>query len=202
LTPRTLVIATFNAKKAGEMITILQERLPGIKIKTLAEYPGCPEPEETGTTYAENATIKAEGARDFTGEICIGDDSGLEIDAFDGAPGLHSKRFAGEETPFTEKMRIVLERMQGVEARGARFRCCVAISAPGKPTQICESTCEGRIADAPSGGGGFGYDPIFWLEEKGCTMADLPTAEKHKISHRGKVLGPASEIIRKLMDPD
>lgn len=185
-----LVIATHNVKKAGEMITILSRRFPQAEILTLADFPAAPEPDETGTTYAENAAIKAESAVRATGEICLADDAGLEVDAMGGEPGLHSKRFAGEDTPFSEKMRLILDNLSGLpeSERGARFRCCVAVARPGVPTEIFEATCEGRIAEAPSGGGGFGYDPIFFLPELGRTMADLSADEKHAISHRGKVL--------------
>jgi XTP/dITP diphosphohydrolase len=188
--PSRLVIATHNLKKAGEMLTILGERFPNLELLTLADYPGAPEPEETGTTYAENATIKAESAAAFTGEWSLADDAGLEIDALDGAPGLYSKRFGGEDLPFPEKIAMILDKLDGVpeEGRGARFRCCVALAAPGHETRVLESICEGRIAEQPSGNGGFGYDPVFYLPELGRTMADLTAAEKHAISHRGKVL--------------
>lgn len=186
-----LVIATHNRKKAGEMIQILAARFPDLELRTLADYPDAPEPEEIGTTYAENAAIKAKSACQATGEWAVADDTGLEIDAMGGEPGLYSKRFAGEDTPFPEKMRIILDRLKAVPegGRGARFRCCVALAAPtGGAPRIFEATCEGRIATAPSGAGGFGYDPIFWIPELGCTMADLTAAQKHQISHRGKVL--------------
>ncbi|MBL8047961.1 MAG: RdgB/HAM1 family non-canonical purine NTP pyrophosphatase [Chthonomonas sp.] len=185
-----LVIATHNTKKAGEMMQILSAAFPSWEILTLADYPNAPEPEETGTTYEENATIKAESALAATGEWCLADDAGLEIDAFGGEPGLYSKRFLGEETTFPEKMRIILERMRETpEAqRGARFRCCVALARPGEPTETLVATCEGRIATEMSGNGGFGYDPIFWLPQLDCTMADLTAVQKHAISHRGKVL--------------
>jgi XTP/dITP diphosphohydrolase len=185
-----LVIATHNHAKAGEMVTILQKRFPSLEIKTLADYPGAPEPEETGTTYAENAAIKAESAAAFTGEWSLADDAGLEIDALEGAPGLYSKRFAGEETLFPEKMARILGEMEGLpdEKRGAGFRCCVALAHPGKETIFFEAICEGKIAEKPSGSGGFGYDPIFYLEKKQCTMAQLTSEEKHATSHRGKVL--------------
>ena len=179
------------------MVTILSGRFPGLEILTLADYEGAPEPEETGETYEENAVIKAESARDFTGEWCLADDAGLEIDALPGELGVFSKRFAGEETPFDEKMRIILNRMVGlpVEERGARFNCWVALAGPDAETRTFNGVCEGRIADSPSGGGGFGYDPIFWLEEKGCTMADLTAEEKHAISHRGKVLRLVADAL-------
>jgi XTP/dITP diphosphohydrolase len=195
-----LVIATHNRKKAGEMVTILGRRFPGLEILTLEDFPGAPEPEETGTTYAENAAIKARSAAVATGEWCLADDAGLEIDALPGELGVWSKRFAGEETPFSEKMVIILDRMAGVpEAeRGARFRCCVALCSPAGEVETFEATCEGRIAAEPSGAGGFGYDPIFWLTEMGCTMADLTADQKHAISHRGKVLRVLGNALERL----
>jgi XTP/dITP diphosphohydrolase len=184
----TLVIATHNRKKAGEMVTILSQRFPHLTIKTLADYEGAPEPEETGTTYRENAAIKAESAFAFTGEWCVADDAGLEIDFLDGAPGLYSKRFGGEDLPFPEKIALILEKLGDTENRGARFRCNVAVKGPGIETEVFEATCEGKIGVEPSGNGGFGYDPIFRPDGLDCTMADLTAAEKHQISHRGKVL--------------
>ena len=185
--PPRLVIATHNRKKAGEMLTILGARFPGLELLTLADYEGAPEPEETGTTYAENAAIKADSAAAFTGEWCLADDAGLEIDALGGAPGLYSKRFGGESLPFPEKIAMILDGM-GDRPRGARFRCCVALARTGEGTRVLESTLEGRIAETPSGGGGFGYDPVFLVPELGRTLADLTAEEKHAISHRGKVL--------------
>jgi XTP/dITP diphosphohydrolase len=185
----TLVIATHNPKKAGEMLAILRKSLPGLEIKTLADYPGAPEPEETGSTYEQNALIKARSAASFTGEWSLADDAGLEIDALPGDLGVHSKRFAGDST-FEEKMARVLMLLAGTpsEGRTARFRCCIALVGPRGEETTIEETCEGLIAESPSGRGGFGYDPIFCLPERGCTMADLTPEEKHAVSHRGKVL--------------
>lgn len=188
---KRLVIATHNRKKAGEMVQILSERLPDLELRTLADYPGAPEPEETGDTYPENATIKAVSGARFTGEWCVADDAGLEIDALDGAPGVHSKRFEGEHTSFDEKIAKILELLKDVpeEKRTARFRCYVALTSPDdQHTELFNAICEGRIATERSGAGGFGYDPIFFLPELGCTMADLTAEQKHRISHRGKVL--------------
>lgn len=215
---KRLVVATHNVKKAGEMVTILTRRFPGLEILTLADFAEAPEPEETGTTYRENAAIKSESAARFTRDWSLADDAGLEIDAMGGEPGVQSKRFAGEDTPFPEKMALILGRLQGLpeSERTARFRCCVALTrpdgadmpepAPDSPvvhrsarTIVFEATCEGRIANTPSGSGGFGYDPIFFLPELGCTMADLTADQKHQISHRGKVLravGDYLEIVR------
>jgi XTP/dITP diphosphohydrolase len=198
-----LVIATFNRKKAGEMIEILQELLPGVALHTLQEFPKAEEPEETGTTYRENAIIKALAGCEVTGLPCIADDAGLEIDALDGAPGVYSKRFGGEDMPFPEKNAKILDLLSSVPytGRGARYRCFIAYARPGKEAITFEATCEGQIARAPSGGGGFGYDPIFYLPERRCTMADLTAAQKHEISHRGKVLRAFSEYIRSSSDP-
>ncbi|MCU0317055.1 MAG: RdgB/HAM1 family non-canonical purine NTP pyrophosphatase [Fimbriimonadaceae bacterium] len=185
-----LVVATHNLKKAGEMVTILSLRFPELEILTLADYPSAPEPEEIGSTYGENATIKAESASRHTGEVCVADDAGLEIDALPGELGVFSKRFAGESTPFPEKMAAILDRMKDVpiEGRVARFQCSVALKDPSRDTEVFHAIREGVIAESPSGAGGFGYDPIFWLPEFNCTMADLTAEQKHAISHRGKVL--------------
>jgi XTP/dITP diphosphohydrolase len=195
----TLVIATHNRKKAGEMMTILGARFPGIELKTLADYEGAPEPDEVGANYAANAAIKSESAAAFTNEWCVADDAGLEIDALNGAPGLYSKRFGGEDMPFPEKIAKILTMMAEVptEGRGARFRCFVALTPPsGKgKTVVFSAICEGRISQEPSGGGGFGYDPIFYLPDQGCTMADLTAERKHQISHRGKVLAQFGDYI-------
>lgn len=196
-----MVIATHNRKKAGEMLQILVSRFPTIHFETLADYPNAPEPEETGRTYEENAAIKAESACIFTGQWCLADDAGLEVDAMHGEPGLFSKRFGGEETPFTDKMRMILERLAGMstEARSARFRCAVALARPGERTLTFSASCEGQIATQASGSGGFGYDPIFFLPELGCTMADLSSDQKHAISHRGKVIALVSEWLLRNM---
>lgn len=196
-----LVVATHNAKKAVEMRQILQGRFPELQIRTLADYPDAPEPEETGSTYAENATIKAESALEATGQWCVADDAGLEIDALDGAPGLHSKRFEGEHTDFPTKMARILELLRNVPQpmRGARFRCCVALARPDAPCEVLEAVCEGRIAASPAGSGGFGYDPIFEVEGLGRRMAELTPDEKHAVSHRGKVLRALAHRLDELL---
>lgn len=198
-----LVIATHNRKKAGEMTQILSKRFPSVVFETLADYPGAPEPDETGSTYRENATIKAISAAGATGEWSLADDAGLEIDALGGEPGLWSKRFAGEDTPFPEKMAKILALMMDVPVseRTARFRCCVALKSPGsEEAHVMEAICEGRVAAEPSGGGGFGYDPIFYLPERECTMADLTSEQKHAVSHRGKVLSMLGDFLEANFD--
>lgn len=173
------------------MLAILGQALPWLELLTLNDFPPHPEPEETGATYEENAAIKAIDAARHTGEWCLADDAGLEIDALPDELGVFSKRFAGEETSFPDKMALILERMKGLsdEDRGARFRCLVALAGPGgNPVNLFEGVCPGRVSETPSGGGGFGYDPIFFLPQLGCTMADLKPDQKHAVSHRGKVL--------------
>ena len=180
------------------MVTILSAALPDRRLLTLADFPGAPEPEETGADYEANALIKARSAVTATGEQCIADDAGLEIDALDGAPGLYSKRFGGEDLPFPEKIARILGLLGGVSDtdRTARFRCWVALASPDGREETFEGVCEGRIAKSPSGNGGFGYDPIFYLPELGRTMADLTPGEKHAVSHRGVVLAEAIEALR------
>lgn len=198
--PGRIVVATHNRKKAGEMTTILGAAFPAVEWLTLADYPGAPEPEETGVTYADNAVIKADSSAAFTGQWAVADDAGLEVDALDGAPGLFSKRFGGEDLPFPEKIAKLLNLLADVpEARrGARFRCSVALARPGEPTERFEAICEGVIATSPAGAGGFGYDPIFFLPERGCTMAELTAEQKHRVSHRGKVLALVAARLREL----
>lgn len=201
MTPlHTLVIATTNAYKGTEMVQILAPALPGISLRTLAEFPGAPSVEETASTFSENALLKARSAAEFTGLPALADDGGLIIDALGGKPGVHSHRFLGAETPFDDKMRAILERMHGLpdRERTCRFQCAVAIVLPDGQTSLCEGGCEGRIAHAPRGAYGFGYDPIFFLPELGLHMAELPPEEKQRISHRGKALGCAIAILRSL----
>lgn len=170
--------------------SLLREGGLDARFLTLADLPDATEPEEVGATYAENAAIKTEAAVAATGQLCIADDAGLEIEALDGAPGLHSKRFGGVELPFPDKIHRVLELMQGVpdERRLARFRCAVAVAAPDVPTEVFEATCEGRIANAPRGTGGFGYDSIFFYPPMNRTFAELTADEKNQVSHRARVL--------------
>ena len=192
-----LVIATHNIAKAREMSVILQELLPDWTFLSLADFPSAPEPDETGSTYVENATIKAEASAGLTHELCIADDAGLEVDAMDGAPGIKSKRFEGVDSPFDAKIEKILSMLidQPELPRTARFRCCVAVAAPGQATRVFEAAKEGVIADSPCGANGFGYDPIFLLPELGKTYAELEPDHKNRISHRGLVLRQAAECL-------
>ncbi len=159
---------------------------------------------EDGATYAENARIKAlayaRALRERGVEaIVLADDSGLEVDALGGAPGIRSARY----TPGSDVERFVtlLNHLEGVpwEQRTARFRCVIAIAPPDGEVRFAEGVCEGVIATAPAGAGGFGYDPVFYLPELGCTMAELPAEQKNRISHRARALQAAMPILQRLL---
>ncbi len=180
----TFVVATGNPHKVEEIREILQDY--PVELKSLADFPPCTTPEENGRTYLENSLIKARHYCQATGADCLADDSGLEVDALDGQPGLHSARFAGPETPHSGKILKILELLQGQPQRGARFRCVASIVYTDGREDSAEGVCEGTIADTPCGEGGFGYDPIFYLPSRACTMAEIAQAEKNVISHRGR----------------
>ncbi|MDH7482792.1 MAG: XTP/dITP diphosphatase [Armatimonadota bacterium] len=196
---REIVLATRNPKKVEEICAMLAD-LP-IRILSLADFPGIPEPQETGATFAENATIKALAAAKATGKVALADDSGLEVDALGGRPGVLSNRFAGQGASDRDKYMLVLRLMDGVpeDKRTARFRAAIAIAKPDGHTVVVEGTCEGRIAHEPRGEYGFGYDPIFYLPDIGKTMAELPPEEKNKISHRAKAIQAAKQLLIEMM---
>lgn len=163
-------------------------------VVSLADYPDAPEVEETGSTFVENAILKATAYAEFTGELTLADDSGLEVDALDGAPGVFSSRFAATDPERNAKL---LDMMKDVPdgKRAARFRCVVAIAEPNGDTRTCDGTVEGVIAREPKGTNGFGYDPIFYVPELGRNMAELASSEKNAISHRGKALEKARALL-------
>ena len=198
-----LVLATENRHKAEEIRSILKGGIQ-LELRTLADFPGVKLPPETGTTYRENAIQKALAAANATGHWAMGDDSGLEVDALDGAPGLYSARFAGEGVTYADNRRKLLYALGTLpdERRGAAFICTIAISSPKGEVDVVEGICEGRIARAESGGGGFGYDPIFFIPAYNQTFAEIPAAEKNKISHRARAVSAAMEILRKKMGPE
>ncbi|MDW8106773.1 MAG: non-canonical purine NTP pyrophosphatase [Armatimonadota bacterium] len=201
---KRIVIASHNRSKSREIEQLLRAGLAGlpVEVRLLADYPDAPPPpEETADTYIGNALIKARACTAFTQAIALADDAGLEIDALNGQPGLYSRRFAGEATPFSVKMGILLEQLRDVppERRTARFRCAVAVVLPDGMEHVFEDTLEGRIAEAPRGQAGFGYDPIFYVPELGCTLAELPSEFKNRISHRAKVMRKAIPLLRQLL---
>lgn len=199
---KRIVIASHNRSKSKEIAMLLEQGLRdlGVEVALLADYPNAPQPDETADTYVGNAIIKARACAQFTGEIALADDAGLEIDALNGQPGRFSRRFAGEATPFPVKMGILLNMLSAVpeERRTARFRCAIAIATPAGDLYTFEDTLEGRIAQAPRGQAGFGYDPIFYVPELGCTLAELPSEFKNRISHRARVMRQAMPTLRAL----
>ena len=183
---KKIVVASTNEGKIREFRQMLEPE--GYVVETLADYPDLGEIEENGKTFAENAVIKASALTDRYGIMAISDDSGLEIDAFGGKPGVMSARWLGHDTPYEEKDRIILEKMKGVTDRGCRYVCAVAITRPDEEPVVFVETCECVIAEEPKGSGGFGYDPIIFYEPYGKTMAEMTKEEKNGISHRGKAI--------------
>jgi len=196
--PRQLVIATGNAGKLREFNHLLEPL--GIPLISLHQFSATSEPDETGTTFAENAAIKASSYALHTGEWVIADDSGLEIDHLGGAPGVHSARFAGASSSYEEKTRSILQKLNGVnpQNRGARFVSVIVLAEPGgKIAFNVEGSCEGSIGFEPRGGHGFGYDPIFIPTGFDRTFGEMSDDEKSLLSHRGKA---AKAFIRQMLD--
>ena len=154
--------------------------------------------EENGTTFEENAIIKARVVAKETGEIVLADDSGLEIDYLNKEPGVYSARYAGEDTPYSIKNQMLLERLQGVEKekRTARFVCAIAAALPDGRVITTRGTIEGYIGYEPAGENGFGYDPIFYVPEYECSTAQLTMEQKNELSHRGKALRAMKEELK------
>lgn len=189
---RKLVVATKNKNKAKEVAEIL-EGMPYMVVP-LSDYPDAPDVEETGSTFMENAILKARAYAEFTGELTLADDSGLEVDALEGAPGVMSARFA----PTTkERNQKLLGLMKDVldDRRTARFRCAIAIAEPGGDVKTMEGKIEGVIAHEAKGTNGFGYDPIFYIPGLGKHFAELSSEEKNAISHRGRALAEAKKLL-------
>lgn len=190
---RKLVVATRNRGKALEVARMVEGL--GWEVVSLDEYPDAPEVEEVGSTFAENAAIKAEAYARFTGELTIADDSGLEVDALDGAPGVMSSRFAATDSERNAKLLAMLDDVPD-DRRSARFRCAVAIAEPNGRALTCEGSVEGTIAREPKGQHGFGYDPVFYLPDLGRHMAELSPEEKDAVSHRGRALRLARKMLQ------
>ena len=154
---------------------------------------------EDGRTFEENAIIKAKTVMEATGEMVLADDSGFEVDALNKEPGIYSARYMGEDTPYSIKNAELLRRCEGVpeEKRDARFVCVIACAYPDGTIDTATGIIEGKLAYEPKGENGFGYDPIFFLPERGCTTGELPPEEKNKISHRGIAIRKMVEILKK-----
>ena len=190
-----LVVATRNAHKTGEIRAMLAGKW---EVKDLSDYPQAPPVDETGVTFTENATLKALSASKCIPGVLLADDSGLEIDYLNKEPGVYSARYMGEHTDYHTKNASLIKRLEGVpdEKRTARFVCAIAAAFPDGRVETVRGTMEGRIGYEEKGENGFGYDPIFFLPEYGCTSAELSMEEKNKISHRGKALQAIKEELR------
>ena len=187
-----LVFASTNAHKASEVAALL--RGTALTVRTLAHYPDIPEPPEDADTFEGNALAKARFVFARLGVPAIADDSGLEVDALGGAPGVHSKRFSPEATHATNNA-LLLDRLRGVRDRTARFRCVVALVAPGFEDTV-HGACAGHIVDSARGVAGFGYDPLFAADALGGrTMAEATMDEKNAISHRGAAFRQLPDLL-------
>ena len=192
-----LLVATNNAGKVRELSQLLSD-FP-LRLRLLGELPDIEEAEETGETFAENATLKALHYSARSGLLTLSDDSGLAVDALNGAPGVRSARYAGREATYAERMSKLLGELDatGDEERRARFVCVIAVADPAADTlHTFEGACEGRIARAPRGTSGFGYDPLFIPDGHERTFGELPQEVKHTLSHRARALRQAVHHLR------
>ena len=201
---REILLATANPDKAREMEEILSAcgaSLPPIRWRRLAEFPGLPQPVEDGETFLANARLKALHYARHTGLWTIADDSGLEVDALGGDPGVRSARYAGEPSNAKANNALLVRNLAGIPAgqRTARFRCAAVLAAPDQTLASAEGTVEGRIVDEPRGTNGFGYDPHFWIDAAGMTAAEMPPDRKHAVSHRGQALRRLRQQLQSLM---
>lgn len=197
---KEVIIATKNPGKAREFEQMFASR--GMEVRTLLDFPELPDVEETGTSFEENAILKAETISRVLNKMVIGDDSGLMIDALEGRPGIYSARYAGEPKNDQANTEKVLRELAGVpeERRTARFYCALAIAVPNRKTATVSGTCEGRILEEPRGTNGFGYDPVFYVPDKGVSMAELSSDEKNKISHRANALKKLETILDSILE--
>ena len=189
--PEKIVMATSNPGKIREIARMLDKL--GIEVVAQSEF-GVSDAEETGTTFAENSLIKAQHAADATGLPAIADDSGLSVDALDGAPGIYSARYADGRGDEANNDQLLAE-LQGVEDRGAAFHCVATYVEPGGEPLVAAGEWRGEILHARQGDGGFGYDPLFYVPDCGCSSAELPPEEKNARSHRGQALRKLVELI-------
>lgn len=188
-----IIIASGNQHKIEEFQTLFTPF--GIQVISMQECGQFEEPQETGTTFAANAVIKAEALCAQLGCAVISDDSGLEIDVLNKEPGVYSARYLGHDTSYEIKNQNLIERVADQADRSCRFVCAIALARPDKPTEVFEGTVEGTVAFAPSGNKGFGYDPIFFYPPLGKTLAEASEEEKNEVSHRGKAMRLLMEYL-------
>ena len=184
--PKRIVFASRNRGKIKEMQALLKGS--GVSLHSLEDYPDLPEIQEDGKSFLENALIKARTISELTGELALADDSGLEVEALHGAPGIYSARYAGEKANDEKNNRKLLGDLTGIPPAGRKavFQCVLILYRPDGSYQAFDGSWDGRIAESPAGQGGFGYDPLFYLPERGVTVAELPDKIKNRISHRAK----------------
>ncbi len=192
-----IIFATGNEGKMREIRLILADL--GVEILSLKDAGIEVEIQENGKTFEENAVIKAKTVMEASGTLVLADDSGLEIDYLNGEPGVYSARYLGEDTSYRIKNQNLIDRLSGVpdEKRTARFVCVIAAAFPDGRIRTARGTIEGIIGYEERGGGGFGYDPIFWLPEYGCSTAELTLEKKNELSHRGKALRAMKEELER-----
>jgi len=195
---RELVLATRNRNKVIELVALLGDL--GIKIRTLDEFPDAPDVVEDGDTCEANAVKKARAIAESTGLPAVADDTGLEVDALGGRPGVYAARYAGEDATYEDNCRKLLRELTGVprEQRTARFLTVAAIALPLDGIRVAQGTLEGVIAEEESGTLGFGYDPVFLIPELGKTLAQLSADQKNTISHRAKAFTQAKDLLREM----
>jgi len=195
-----VVVASRNENKIRE-IRNKYSKLEDMEFLGIGDFPGCPEVDETGSTFSENALLKAREICSFTGEISLADDSGLVVDALNGEPGVFSARFGGEGLSDHDRTDLLLERMSSVPAggRSARFKCSIAIVHPDGREYSTEGICEGLISFEKKGTKGFGYDPVFVVNGTELTMAEMDMDQKNRISHRAEALKKAESILKELL---
>ena len=194
-----IVLATGNRHKVRELIALLG--IPGIRWRSLAEYPDVLPIKETGRTFEVNAIKKSRTVARATGCLALADDSGIEVDALHGAPGIYSARFAGRHGDDAANNRKLLASLDGLPAsrRGAQYRCVLALASPQRLLAVTEGILRGRIAESPRGRRGFGYDPIFAVPRLGKRVAELPTRIKHRLSHRAQAARRMRRAIARLL---
>ena len=185
-----IVAATANLHKVEEYKKLLGDM--DVEIKSLADFPNFPEVEENGTSFKENAAIKAAAASKYCQAAAFADDSGLEVDALDGRPGIYSSRYAANDA---ERIAKLLGELEGKENRRARFVCAISIAFNGEVLETFEGTVEGTITLAPRGDGGFGYDPVFQPDGYDQTFGELPAEVKNSISHRARAFANAVDFV-------
>ena len=195
---RDVVLATRNSHKAAELAAILAG-LP-VRIRTMDEFPDVPEVVEDGDTCEANAVKKARAVFKATGLLAVADDTGLEVHALGGRPGIYAARYAGPQATYEDNCRKLLKELGGVptDRRTARFITVAAVASSSERVDVMTGTLDGRITEAPAGAGGFGYDPVFYVPELGKTLAEISLEQKNRISHRAKAFAQVRKLLQNL----